>query len=127
MKNNVSLIGRIGIINPRQFEDGSRVVNLSISVSDNYYTEQGELKERAYWIDATARNKVADLIVKHFKVGDQIAVTGKLIKRSYKHPNFDLEVFVTEVVIYEVFFEACRSTEKNIEEKQQKNNQQQNQ
>lgn len=127
MKNNVTVIGRIGTMNPRQFDDGSKIVNLSISVDDSYYTEQGERKERAYWLDALARNKVADLIVKHFNIGDQIAISGKLVKRSYKHPNFDLEIYVTEIVIHEVTFEASRASAKNLEQKQAQGNQQSNQ
>ncbi len=110
MKNSVSIIGRIGQSNFKKFEDNSAVCNLSIAVDDSYYNKDNSLVERVQWIDAVGRNRIAELLNKHFTKGDQVAVTGKLQKRNYTAENGST-IYVTEVVIEQITFEACRSSQ----------------
>ncbi|MDR1926945.1 MAG: single-stranded DNA-binding protein [Endomicrobium sp.] len=110
MKNQVSLIGRLGK-DPElvTFENGGKIVNLSIAVDDSY-KKDGEKIKQSYWINLVGNGNVADVITKYFVKGDQIAVTGKLKVRDYEKDGE--KRFVTEVVIQSVVFEASITAHK---------------
>lgn len=107
MKNNVSLIGRIGTLNFKDFENGSTVCNISLAVEDNYLDKNKERVERTQWIDLVGQNKVADQLHSKFKKGDQLAVIGKLRKRSFEKNG--QEIFITEVLVRQVEYFACKT------------------
>jgi len=106
MKNTVNLIGRIGNdIELKTFDNGS-LLNISLGVNDDYINAEKVKVERTQWINVTTRNKTAELINKHFKKGDQLAITGKLITRNYDNAEGQ-KVYVTEVLISDIIWEAC--------------------
>lgn len=104
-RNFVSLIGRIGNdFQVKEFTNEnsnqtSKILPLSIAVDDSYFDSKKEVKvERSYWINAVAKNKLVEHILKYYQKGDQIAILGKLTSRKYKNSN-DVDVFVTEIEI----------------------------
>lgn len=108
MKNTVNLIGRIGNdIEVKTFENGI-LLNISLGVNDDYFNNEKVKVERTQWINLTARNKTAELINKHFKKGDQLAITGKITVRNYDNAEGQ-KIYVTEVLINDIVWEACKN------------------
>lgn len=108
MKNTVNLIGRIGNdIEIKNFETGS-LLNISLGVNDDYFNDKKEKVERTQWLNLIARNRTAELIQKHFKKGDQLAIIGKLTTRNYDNAEGQ-KIYVTEVLINEIVWEACKN------------------
>lgn len=113
MKNSTQLIGRIGTIETKRFDspkDPAKqnvVTNVSLAIEDNYYNAQNELVERTQWITVVSNGKIAEYLEQRFAKGDQLAITGKLKSRSYVHPTANIEIYVTEVQITEIVWQAC--------------------
>lgn len=106
MKNQVFLIGRIGNdLDPKIFENGS-ILNISLGVNDDYLNNEGQKVERTQWINLVAKNKMADMLTKHFSKGNQLALSGKLVTRSYEKEGIG-KIYITEVEIQNITWEAC--------------------
>ncbi|MCE3295314.1 MAG: single-strand binding protein [Crocinitomicaceae bacterium] len=79
MKNQITLIGNVGsqplVTN---FENGSKVVRLSIATP---YFRNGETKTE--WHRLFAWGNVAQFVENFAKQGKKIAVTGKLVHRTF--------------------------------------------
>lgn len=79
MRNQIVLIGNIGS-QPQvtNFENGSKVVRFSIATP---YFKNGESKTE--WHKLFAWGNVAQFIENFARQGKQIAVTGKLVNRTF--------------------------------------------
>lgn len=107
MKNTVSLIGRIGAdVTIKEFDNNTKVCNISLAVDDSYLNDKKERVERVHWFNLVGQNKIAELLGKKFKKGDQLAINGKLKTRSYDNGQGQT-VYVVEVLIQEIEFLAC--------------------
>jgi len=104
MKNQVNLIGRIGT-DPilKEVTKGDKVLNISIAIDESYYDKEGIKQDACTWIKINAWNKNAELIAKYCKKGTQIAISGKLIVKSWigkeGTKNYSTEVEVKEFTL----------------------------
>ena len=80
--NKVMLIGNIGRIETKAFQDG-KVVNASLAVSENYKKRDGEQVENTTWFNLVVNGKLADIFDQYVEKGAQIYVEGRLRERRY--------------------------------------------
>lgn len=78
-------IGRVGK-DPevRVVSNDFKVANFSIAISEKYTNKAGEKVENTEWINCQATNKLAEIVEKYVKKGDQIYIEGKFKTRSWE-------------------------------------------
>lgn len=85
LRNRVTLIGNLGqtpeVIS---FENGSKLAKISIATNENYTNTKGEKIESVHWHKAIAWGPQADFLEKYVDKGQEIAIEGKLITRTYE-------------------------------------------
>lgn len=104
LRNKVQLIGNVGqapeIIS---FENGNKLAKFSLATNENYKNAQGEKVEAVQWHNAIAWGKQADVFEQYVKKGQEIAVEGKLVTRSYETKEGEkrtkTEVQVNEILL----------------------------
>ncbi len=101
IKNQVQLIGRVGN-DPelRSFANGGKMLKLSLATHEIYKDSNGERIEKTQWHTILAWGKTAEHMTRHINKGDQIAISGKLVHRSYEGQD-GIKRFITEVVVQE--------------------------
>ena len=101
--NLVSLIGRVvKEVEVQQLPTSKKsVFNNTIAVQSVY--RNSEDAYHSQFIQVVAWGKIAERIGKYVKKGDRIGIEGRLNTRRYTNKN-NQEVYVTEVVIEEVYF-----------------------
>ena len=97
LRNSVQLIGRLGK-DPevRTFENGKKVANFSIATTDSYKNQKGEKIEDTQWHNLVIWGKLAEIASKYLKKGNEIAIEGKLVHRSYETANGEKR-YITEI------------------------------
>lgn len=95
MRNSVHLIGRLGKDPEIKTYNDRKRATFSLATTDTYKNQKGEKVEDTQWHNVVIWGKLAGIVEKYIKKGDEIAVEGKLIHRSYES-NGDKK-FVTEV------------------------------
>lgn len=101
LRNNVQLIGRLGKSpEVKQLESGRFVANVSIATNDIYKNAKGEKVIETQWHNLVAWGKNAENFQKILNKGDEVAIQGKLIHRSYEDKD-GVTRYVTEIVVNE--------------------------
>lgn len=104
IRNRVSLIGRTGKeVETTQFEKGMKA-SVSLATTDHYTNAQGEKVEETQWHQLVAFGKLAEIMEKYVKKGQEIAVEGKIVYRNYEREG--QKVYVTEIRVEEILFLA---------------------
>ena len=80
----------------RKFDDGNKVANFSIAVSERYTDRNGEAKENTTWVDITAFGKLADFAEAYLGKGRAVYVSGKFSPRKYTNAD-GVNVTVAEI------------------------------
>ncbi len=101
LKNRVQLIGRLGK-NPesRTFDSGKMMTTFSLATNESYKNNKGEKVEDTQWHNIVAWGKVAELSNKLLQKGQEVAIEGKLVSRSYEKNGE--KKYVTEIVMNEM-------------------------
>jgi single-strand DNA-binding protein len=90
LRNNVTLIGNMGSdAQITQFENGSKVARFNIATSSSGKTE---------WHKVFAWGNVAQFIESYGKKGKELAIHGRVVKRSYMD-KLGKKQHVTEVEV----------------------------
>ncbi len=102
LRNSVQLIGRLGK-DPevKQLTSGKTLTTFSMATSDSYKNAQGEKVEDTQWHNIIAWGKTAEIAGEYLKKGQEVAVEGKLVHRSYE-TNSGEKRYVTEININEL-------------------------
>jgi single-strand DNA-binding protein len=102
LTNRVQLIGRLGN-DPevKTLESGKNLTTFSIATSDFYYNDKKEKVEDTQWHNIVAWGKLAEIAGKYLKKGEEVALEGKLVHRSYENGKGEKR-FVTEVNMNEM-------------------------
>ncbi len=104
LRNKVQLIGNLGS-NPEiiSFENGNKLAKLSLATNDYYKNAKGEKVEETQWHSLIAWGKTADIIEKYVSKGQEIAIEGKIITRSYEtkegEKRYRTEIQVNELLM----------------------------
>ncbi|WP_099368105.1 single-stranded DNA-binding protein [Sphingobacterium sp. 1.A.4] len=95
--NVVHILGRIGKIDSRSFENGN-MTTLSVA-TDESYKKDGQRIEKTEWHNIVFNGKLADVISKYFDKGDLIRLSGKLRTRSWEkdgQKHFQTEILAND-------------------------------
>lgn len=101
LKNRVQLIGRLGK-NPesKTFDSGKMMTIFSLATNESYKNSKGEKVEDTQWHNIVAWGKIAELSSKLLQKGQEVAIEGKLVSRSYEKNGE--KKYVTEIVMNEM-------------------------
>ena len=101
VRNQVTLIGNTGA-NPevKTFGENGKLATLSIATNENYKNHKGERVTETQWHHVVAWGKNAEFVEKNVTKGQSLAVSGRLVNRSYEKDGE--KKYVTEVVANEV-------------------------
>lgn len=85
LRNSVQLIGRLGK-DPevRTFDEGKQRASFTMATSETYKNQKGEKVEDTQWHNIVIWGKLAEIAGKYLKKGNEVAIQGKLIHRSYE-------------------------------------------
>ncbi len=102
LRNKVQLIGHLGqapeIIT---FDSGNKLAKITLATNETYRNAKGEKVTDSQWHNAIAWGKTADIIENFVVKGQEIAIEGKLVNKSYETKEGDKR-FRTEVQINEL-------------------------
>jgi len=102
LRNKVQLIGNLGnspeII---ALESGKKLAKFSIATNETYKNAQGEKVTDTQWTNIVAWNKTAEIVEKYLEKGNQVALEGKLVTRSYDDKEGNKR-YITEVICSEL-------------------------
>lgn len=102
LRNRVQLIGRLGQDpETRTLASGKALTTFSVATSDSYRNADGEKVEDTQWHNIVAWGKVGEIAAEYLTKGQEIALEGKLIHRSYETQDGDKR-YVTEVNLNEL-------------------------
>ncbi|MGK7391134.1 MAG: single-stranded DNA-binding protein [Candidatus Cyclobacteriaceae bacterium M2_1C_046] len=115
LRNRVQLIGRLGN-DPevKTLESGKTLASFSIATSDYYYNDKGERQEDTQWHQVVAWGKKAELVSKHLKKGEEVALEGKLMHRSYENGKGETK-YITEINMSELHFMGNKKSRQSAE------------
>lgn len=102
LKNKVQLIGNLGN-NPEviNLESGKKLAKFSIATNETYKNAKGEQIKDTQWHNVVAWGKTAEIIEKYLQKGNEVAVEGKLINRSFDDKDGNKR-YVTEILANEL-------------------------
>lgn len=86
MLNQVTIIGNVGREpETRTFDNGGKVSNFSVAVTEKWKTKQGEQKESTEWFNVVIQSEgLIGIVERYVKRGDKIYLQGKLKTRKYE-------------------------------------------
>lgn len=99
MKNRVTLIGNLGV-NPeiKTIENGKKVVNFTLATNDSYKNADGQKVTETTWHNIVAWNGLAETAGKFLKKGNEVAVEGRIVYRTYEDKK-GMSKSVTDIVL----------------------------
>ncbi len=101
LRNKVNLIGYVGMQPEiKNFDNNRKLAKLSLATSESYKNAAGDWVDNTTWHNIVAWGATAAYIEKHIQKGQEIAVEGKLVNRSYESEG--VTRYVHEVEIHEV-------------------------
>jgi single-strand DNA-binding protein len=101
LRNKVQLIGHLGMEPEiKTFDKDKKLVRLSIATNEIYYNNKGERVEDTQWHNIVMWGKLADTAQKYFKKGQEVAIEGKLVNRSWETESGEKR-YTTEIVVNE--------------------------
>lgn len=102
LRNSVQLIGRLGQ-DPevRTMTSGKKLTTFSLATSDSYRNANGDKIEDTQWHNIVAWGRVGEIAAQYLNKGEEVALEGKLIHRSYETNNGEKR-YVTEVNLNEL-------------------------
>jgi single-strand DNA-binding protein len=109
LRNNVQLIGFAGM-NPevKNLENGKKVAKVSMATNEVYRKASGERVAETQWHNLVAWGKTAEIAEKFLKKGCEVAVTGKLVNRTFTDKS-GTKRQVTEIVVSELLISDKRN------------------
>lgn len=97
LRNKVQLIGHLGQ-DPEivDLDSGKKLVRFSIATNEVYRDGNGDKVTDTQWHNVVAWGKTADIVAQYLSKGNEVAVEGKLIHRTYESKEGEKR-YVTEV------------------------------
>jgi single-strand DNA-binding protein len=100
LRNRVNLIGNLGQ-DPemKTLDSGKKVVHFTLATKDGYKSTEGQKVEETTWHNIVAWNGLADTASKFLKKGQEVAVEGRIVYRSYEDKKNGGTKYITEIVL----------------------------
>lgn len=86
MVNQGTILGRVGKIDTKTTQSGTKITNISI-VTSKKFVKDGEKQEKVTWHNVTVFNKLAEIAEKYVAVGDLLYVQGEMDNQKYTDAN----------------------------------------
>ncbi|MGB5204145.1 single-stranded DNA-binding protein [Eudoraea sp.] len=97
LRNKVQLIGNLGqdpeIVN---LDNGGKLAKFSVATNEIYKNNKGEKVTDTQWHNVVAWGKTAEIVENYLAKGNEVAVEGKLIHRSYENKEGEKR-YITEI------------------------------
>ncbi|MFN8241856.1 MAG: single-stranded DNA-binding protein [Bacteroidales bacterium] len=99
LRNRVQLIGNLGQ-DPeiKKLESGKKVAHFTMATNDDYKNGEGQKVSETTWHNIIAWNGLADIAGKFLKKGQEVAVEGRIVYRSYEDKK-GVTKYITEIVL----------------------------
>lgn len=81
--NHITLLGNVGTIDVRTFDNGGKVANVSLATSKRWKDRDGNPHEETQWHRLTIGGSSADIAERYVHKGDPLFVEGELTYRTY--------------------------------------------
>lgn len=109
LRNKVQLIGNIGK-NPEiiTIQNGKKIAKLSLATNEHYTDSKGDKKTKTQWHNLEAWGKVAEIIERYIKKGEEVAVEGKIEYENYEGKD-GTKRFVTKIKVNEILMLSGKS------------------
>lgn len=116
LRNSVRLIGNLGQDpDTKTLESGKKVTHFTLATDESYKNAEGQKVNEATWHNIVAWNGLADRAERFLKKGNEVAVEGRLVYRTYEDKKGATR-YITEVVLNEILLlRNPRSAEKEEE------------
>ena len=97
LRNRVQLIGHLGQ-DPEviTLDNGGKLAKFSVATNENYKNSEGEKVTETQWHQIVAWGKTAEIVENYLSKGNEIALEGKLVHRSYENKEGEKK-YVTEI------------------------------
>lgn len=97
--NSCEFIGNLGK-DPeiKSMQNGDKVANLSIAVSEKWKAKDGEKKERTTWVPIVIWGPLVDIAERYLRKGSKIFVRGKFSVRKWQDQSGQ-DRYATEIVL----------------------------
>jgi single-strand DNA-binding protein len=97
LNNKVQLIGRIGTdIDSKTFDSGNKKVSFRMATTEVRKDADGNKQEETQWHNIIAWGKLAEILEKYTKKGDELMLEGKLVYRMWETKEGEKKYF-TEI------------------------------
>ena len=85
LRNRVHLIGNLGQ-DPelKTLESGKKVAHFTLATNDGYKNADGQKVKETTWHNIVAWNGLAEIASKFLKKGNEVAVEGRIVYRTYE-------------------------------------------
>lgn len=109
LRNTVQLIGRLGK-NPevKTLTSGRNLATFTLATTEVYYNSEGEKVEDTQWHNISAWGPKADVVSKYLVKGQEVALEGRLVHRTYETDGGEKKYF-TEVSMNELVMMGSKS------------------
>ena len=99
MRNSVHLIGHLGK-DPeiKVFGDHKRA-SFSIATNDSYKNQKGDKVQETQWHNVVIWGKLAEVVEKYLKKGQEVAIEGRLVHRVYETQGE--KRYITEINVHD--------------------------
>ena len=96
------MIGNLGM-DPevKSFDKDKKMARISIATNEVYYNAKGEKVQDTQWHNIVMWGKTTEIAEKYLKKGQEVAVEGKLVNRSWETKEGEKR-YATEVVVNEL-------------------------
>lgn len=102
LRNRVQLIGNLGADpDVKTLTSGKIRAQFRMATSESYRNSKGDKITETQWHNVVAWGKHAEVVENYLKKGNQIAIEGKLIHRTYDSKEGEKKYF-TEVVASDI-------------------------
>ena len=82
--NNITLLGFIGNVQVKTFQNGGKIVEATLATSKRWKDRNGEPREETQWHNLNIGGNLADAAEKYVQKGDPLFVTGEMTYRKYQ-------------------------------------------
>ncbi len=108
LRNSVQLIGRLGKDPEVKDYNEKKKASFSIATTDVYKNQKGEKVEDTQWHNLVVWGKLAGIVEKYLKKGNEVAVEGRLVHRVYESKG--QKQFITEISVNDLVMLGSKKT-----------------
>lgn len=99
LSNRVTLIGNLGQDpDTKSTESGKKVTHFTLATKDGYKNADGQKVMETTWHNIVAWNGLADVAGRFLKKGEEVAVEGRIVYRTYEDKK-GVTKNVTDIVL----------------------------